>query len=144
MKRQHGGDGFLVMSSTDDEDDEDEEDEEDGVGVAVVAAIGICARDGKISHFTQESHLVLTSLGDPLESIILGRPVEQHGGTSTAMSRVRRWVNECDEHPNCSPGETLLPSRVIDVGVGTSNTHVKLYETGPQEHGKYISLRYLL
>lgn len=89
-----------------------------------------------------DPYLVLTSPGDLLESIIRGRPVEQHGGTLTAISRARKWLKECNEHPGCSPGETRLPSRVIDVGVDTNSPHVRLRETETHECGKYICLRY--
>ncbi|RSL45790.1 hypothetical protein CEP54_014128 [Fusarium duplospermum] len=103
VKRENGGDGFWVMSLTDGEQNGE---------TRLVAAIGLCVRDG-----------------DPLESIIRGRLVEQHGGTLTAISRARKWLNECNEHPSCNPGETPLPSRVIDVGVDTDSPHVKLRET---------------
>ncbi|KAI8648417.1 HET domain-containing protein [Fusarium sp. Ph1] len=116
VKRENGGDGFWVMSLTDGAEKKE---------VRLVAAIGLCVRDG-----------------DPLESIIRGRPVEQHGGTLTAISRARKWLKECNEHPSCSPGETQLPSRVIDVGVDTNSPHVKLRETEEHERGKYISLSY--
>ncbi|RSL89534.1 hypothetical protein CEP52_014868 [Fusarium oligoseptatum] len=116
VKRENGGDGFWVMTLTDGEQKGE---------TRLVAAIGLCVRDG-----------------DPLESIIRGRPVEQHGGTLTAISRARKWLNECNEHPSCSPGETPLPSRVIDVGVDTNSPHVKLRETEVHERGKYISLSY--
>ncbi|CAJ0552222.1 Ff.00g062010.m01.CDS01 [Fusarium sp. VM40] len=106
MKREKGGDGFWVMSLTDEMNE-----------VAVVAAIGFCVRDG-----------------DPLESTIRGRPVEQHGGTLTAMSRVQQWVIECDEHPSCSPGETQLPSRVIDVGVSNNSPHGLFGERPAREY----------
>lgn len=86
--------------------------------------------------------LVLTSPGDPLQSIIRGRPVEHHGGTLKAISRASDWLKECNEHPNCSPGETQLPSRVIDVGVDANSPHVRLRETETHECGKYICLRY--
>lgn len=49
MKRGKGRDGFWVMSLTDEMD-----------GVVVVAAIGLCVRDGEGFHFIQESQLVLT------------------------------------------------------------------------------------
>ncbi|KAJ3527151.1 hypothetical protein NM208_g10845 [Fusarium decemcellulare] len=82
------------------------------------------------------------ALCDPLESVIRGRPVEQQGGTSIAISRARKWLNECNEHPGCNSGETPLPSRVIDVGDNINSPYVKLRETEGRERGKYISLSY--
>ncbi|KAJ4247465.1 hypothetical protein NW762_013140 [Fusarium torreyae] len=116
VKRRDGGDGCWVMSFT---------DELRRREARLVAAIGLCVRDG-----------------DSLESIIRGRPVEKQGGTSTAISRARTWLKECDEHPNCCPDQTLLPSRVIDVGDNFNSPHVKLHETDGPEYGKYISLSY--
>ncbi|KAL7756814.1 hypothetical protein ACKLNR_013807 [Fusarium oxysporum f. sp. zingiberi] len=116
VKRGVGGDGFWVMSTTDDENKRN---------VRLVAAIGLCVEDG-----------------DPLAQIIRGRPVEQHGGTEKAISRAHDWVNECNEHSNCSPGETLLPCRVVDVGNDVNSPYAKLRETDGEERGKYISLSY--
>ncbi|KAF4962494.1 hypothetical protein FSARC_9417 [Fusarium sarcochroum] len=116
MKRMDGVDGCWVMSFTDGTRRRE---------ARLVAAIGLCVRDG-----------------DSLESVIRGRPVGKQGGTLTAISRARTWLKECDEHPNCSPGQTLLPSRVIDVGDSTNSPHVKLHETDGPEYGKYISLSY--
>ncbi|KAI1022132.1 hypothetical protein LB504_007313 [Fusarium proliferatum] len=111
-----GGDGFWVMSTTDDESKET---------VRLVAAIGLCVDDS-----------------DPFAQVIRGRPVEQYGGTSKAISRAHNWVKECDEHPKCSPGETLLPCRVVDVGDDINSSYAKLRETDGQERGRYISLSY--
>lgn len=81
-------------------------------------------------------------LGNPLAQIIRGRPVERYGGTSKAITRVHEWVTECNKHPKCSPGDTLLPGRVVDVGDDVNSPFAKLRETDGQERGKYISLRY--
>jgi len=80
--------------------------------------------------------------GDPLNPIIMGRPVEKSGDTSTAISRARKWLQNCDEHPACNPGETPLPSRLIDVGSEDSE-EVRLWEPIPEGTiGKYTSLSY--
>ncbi|CZR45181.1 uncharacterized protein FPRO_15644 [Fusarium proliferatum ET1] len=115
VKREVGGDGFWVMSTTD----------SDKRTVRLVAAIGFCVGDSS-----------------PLAQIIRGRPVEQYGGTSKAIKRVHEWVTECNKHPKCSPGDTLLPGRVVDVGDDVNSPFAKLRETDGQERGKYISLSY--
>ncbi|KPA37801.1 tol protein, partial [Fusarium langsethiae] len=117
VKRGVGGDGFWVMSFTD--------GAERKRGVTLVAAVGICVRDG-----------------DPLESVICGRPVEEQGGSLTAISRARSWVKACNEHPSCRPNQTVLPTRVIDMGNDIHNPYVKLRETGGNEHARYIALSY--
>ncbi|KAF5659690.1 hypothetical protein FDENT_13876 [Fusarium denticulatum] len=116
VKREVGGDGFWVMSTTDDTFKRN---------VRLVAAVGLCVDDG-----------------DPLAPIIGGRPVEQYGGTSKAISRVCDWVTDCSEHPKCSPGDKLLPYRVVDVGNDINSPYAKLRETDGQEYGKYMSLSY--
>lgn len=84
---------------------------------------------------------MLMFLGNPLAQLIRGRPVEQYGGTAKAITRAHDWVTECNEHPKCSPGDTLLPGRVVDVGDDINSPYAKLRETYGQERGKYISLR---
>ncbi|KAF4442098.1 hypothetical protein FACUT_2322 [Fusarium acutatum] len=116
VKREVGGDGFWVMSTTDDTYKRN---------VRLVAAIGLCVDDG-----------------DPLAPIIRGRPVEQYGGTAKAISRVCDWVTECNKHIKCSPGGKLLPYRVVDVGDDINSPYARLIETDGQQYGKYISLSY--
>ncbi|KAF5575829.1 hypothetical protein FPCIR_12968 [Fusarium pseudocircinatum] len=116
VKREVGGDGFWVMSTTDDTFKRN---------VRLVAAVGLCVDDD-----------------DPLAPIIRGRPVEQYGGTSKAISRVCDWVTDCNKHPKCSPGDKLLPYRVVDVGDEIDSPYAKLRETDGHEYGKYISLSY--
>jgi hypothetical protein len=81
-------------------------------------------------------------VGDPLQAVIRGRPVEQQRGTSTAIRRVRNWLNECDKHSECLPTEPVLPSRVIDVGNEAGNPYVSLHETRDRTVEQYVALRY--
>ncbi|CAJ0553238.1 Ff.00g117500.m01.CDS01 [Fusarium sp. VM40] len=103
VKRPAGGHGFWVMSFT---------NEVMRGEAMLVAAIGLCVRDD-----------------DPLQAVIRGRPVEQQRGTPTAIRRVRNWLDECDQHPECLPTEPILPSRVIDVGAEVGSPYVSLRET---------------
>lgn len=85
----------------------------------------------------------LTLLGDPLEGVIRGRPVERQRGTPTALGRVCNWLKDCEKHPHCSPTQTFFPTRVIDVGNEFNNPHVRLHETQKYDAGRYVALRYL-
>ncbi|KAL9093996.1 MAG: hypothetical protein Q9165_003666 [Trypethelium subeluteriae] len=125
VKRRQGGDGCWVMSFVDGESERSQSREEESREAWIVAALGICVRDG-----------------DPLDSLIAGRPVEAHGATPTAIARARKWLEECDKHPTCNPGHTFLPSRVIDVG-DVNTPDVRLWEPIPEGTiGKYVSLSY--
>ncbi|CAJ0554891.1 Ff.00g134040.m01.CDS01 [Fusarium sp. VM40] len=114
--KRPNGDGIWVMTDT---------KNAAATRVRLVAAIGLCVRND-----------------DPLKHIFRGRPVEQDGGSSVGISRVRNWVNDCNKRHNCRPQGTILPSRVIDVGDDMTSPYVKLRETGGNESGSYISLRY--
>jgi hypothetical protein len=85
---------------------------------------------------------MLIVLGDVLQSVIAGRPVEGSANSSIVIGRARKWLDECDTHHSCKPSKTLLPSRVIDVGhLGSSQ--VRLWEPVPEgTTGEYISLSY--
>jgi hypothetical protein len=54
---------------------------------------------------------------------------------------VNRWLNECVKH-QCCPGDSCLPTRVIDFGKDNASVEVRLRETGGVELAKYIALRY--
>ncbi|VTO85143.1 unnamed protein product [Fusarium graminearum] len=79
---------------------------------------------------------------DPLSSVIAGRPVEHDGESPNAISRAIGWIDECNRHSACCHHDTLLPSRVIDVGDNRSSPYVRLWETGGIETGDYIALSY--
>ncbi|CAG1992345.1 unnamed protein product [Fusarium graminearum] len=79
---------------------------------------------------------------DPLSSVIAGRPVEHDGESPNAISRAIGWIDECNRHSACCHHDTLLPSRVIDVGDNRSSPYVRLWETDGIETGDYIALSY--
>ncbi|EKJ77736.1 hypothetical protein FPSE_02234 [Fusarium pseudograminearum CS3096] len=116
ITKRPDGDGIWVLSYTD--------SDKEGL-VRLLAAIGISVRDE-----------------DPLSSVITGRPVEHDGESPTAISRAIGWTDECNRHVACCPHNTLLPSRVIDVGDNRSSPYVRLWETGGIETGAYIALSY--
>ncbi|CAF3471479.1 unnamed protein product [Fusarium graminearum] len=112
ITKRPDGDGFWVLSYTD--------NNREGL-VRLLAAIGI---------------------NDPLSSVIAGRPVEHDGESPNAISRAIGWIDECNRHSACCHHDTLLPSRVIDVGDNRSSPYVRLWETGGIETGDYIALSY--
>ncbi|UZP38276.1 hypothetical protein NXS19_006092 [Fusarium pseudograminearum] len=116
ITKRPDGDGIWVLSYTD--------SDKEGL-VRLLAAIGISVRDG-----------------DPLSSVITGRPVEHDGESPTAISGAIGWIDECNRHVACCPRDTLLPSRVIDVGDNRSSPYVRLWETSRCETGDYIALSY--
>lgn len=84
---------------------------------------------------------LLTALGDPLDKVIEGRPVEEDASSQVAFAKCRRWLKDCSNHPTCNPTVTLLPSRVIAVGdMGSPEVH--LWEPPEGTLGEYISLSY--
>ncbi|KAI3327243.1 heterokaryon incompatibility protein-domain-containing protein [Xylariaceae sp. AK1471] len=54
--------------------------------------------------------------------------------------RINQWFKECmEDHPVCSQGETILPTRVIVVGSDTGDCEPYLYET-KHDKGQYVTL----
>ncbi|KAH7208578.1 heterokaryon incompatibility protein-domain-containing protein [Fusarium oxysporum] len=122
VKPASGRDGFWVMTFTDELGFKGEVRRGEA---RLVAAIGLCVKDG-----------------DPLEGIIRGRPIEKQRGTPIALGRVCNWLKDCDKHSHCSPTETFLPTRVIDVGDEFNSPYVKLRETQKYDAGRYVALSY--
>ncbi|VTT81616.1 unnamed protein product [Fusarium fujikuroi] len=122
IKPASGRDGFWVMTFTDELGFKDEVRRREA---RLVAAIGLCVEDG-----------------DPLEGAIRGRPVERQRGTPIALGRVCNWLKDCDKHPHCSPTQTFLPTRVIDVGKELNSPYVRLLETQEHDAGRYVALSY--
>lgn len=136
VKREEGGDGCWVISFVGNV-------WKGPTGEArIVAALGICVRDGRCFSPRLLATQNVDFLGDPLESVVAGRPVEENSGSPTALGRARTWLQECDKHATCDTGDTLLPSRIIDVGVEDSQT-LRLWEPVPKGTlGKYATLSY--
>lgn len=79
---------------------------------------------------------------DPLQELINGRIVEGTPSSPTALARRRKWLQECDRHVACKPPETLLPSRIIDVG-SPDSPRVHLREPVAEGTvGNYVTLSY--
>ncbi|OAG06439.1 HET-domain-containing protein [Paraphaeosphaeria sporulosa] len=125
VKRREGGDGCWVMSFVDGDEEWTKRRKERGDEEAwIIAALGLCVRDG-----------------NPLQEVIQGRPVENDARSQVVFGRCRRWLQDCSNHPTCNPAETLLPSRVIDVGeFGSPRVH--LWEPPEDTVGQYVSLSY--
>jgi hypothetical protein len=93
--------------------------------------------EGRYKPFDRTSAHKLISTGDPLESLFIGRPVEEDPDSQTTVSRAVNWVRKCNDHPACTTELPLLPDRVIDVG--HEDGHVNLCEVKGQK-GRYMSL----
>ncbi|KAH6853137.1 heterokaryon incompatibility protein-domain-containing protein [Chaetomium sp. MPI-CAGE-AT-0009] len=76
--------------------------------------------------------------GDPAARIVPGRR-ESKDLTSEAASRIRRWLDECqDEHSSCpNRRDYPLPRRVIDL-----ESSLRLHQSSPDEKGPYATLSY--
>jgi hypothetical protein len=126
-RRQELGDGFCVFTNCEDSKD-----------FCFVAAVGICVKEG-MSSAIQYLLAVLNTIGDPLQSVYAGRPVEEDPTSPKTTAIVMKWMKQCNEHPNCTAELPPLPARVIDVGDEVKGYHMKLIET-KGETGRYISL----
>ncbi|KAI1308368.1 HET-domain-containing protein [Xylaria venustula] len=69
------------------------------------------------------------------------RPPDLYSGSESSLDVVSSFVKQCyNSHDGCSRGETLLPSRIIDVGEGGNS--IKLLEPVQGQRGLYASLSY--
>lgn len=63
--------------------------------------------------------------------------MDPSGPKTTAL--LKKWVAQCNEHPNCVTAPPSLPARVIDVGDENNGYSMKLRETN-NETGRYTCL----
>ncbi|KAI1146671.1 HET-domain-containing protein [Nemania diffusa] len=69
------------------------------------------------------------------------RPPDLYSGSESSLDVASSFVKQChDGHDGCSRDETLLPSRIIDVGEGGNS--IKLIEPVQGQQGIYASLSY--
>jgi hypothetical protein len=128
LTRRVRGDGFYVFTSCEDSKD-----------FCFVAAIGICVKEGK--PFPKYCYLYINSIGDPLGSVYVCRPIEESPMDPKATAIVKNWVEQCNRHPTCTEEPPLLPGRIIDIGSEANLGSIKLRET-EGERGRYICLSY--
>ncbi|KAJ3473215.1 hypothetical protein NLG97_g10444 [Lecanicillium saksenae] len=82
--------------------------------------------------------------GDPMASVIPGRPVK-NTVDSGLLERVARRLTDCDEvHGGCQRPVEDVPERLLDLYASTSASGdvVKLVELGPIARAKYAALSY--
>ncbi|KAH9891406.1 HET-domain-containing protein [Xylariomycetidae sp. FL2044] len=56
----------------------------------------------------------------------------------------RRWLEDCKQnHSQCtSPGPSIMPTRLLDLGDGSIGQDVRLCESLPEQKGRYAALSY--
>lgn len=73
-------------------------------------------------------------------NIQVGFPALLEGGQIN-FNLLREWVRTCDNYHDCQPKlETLLPTRVLDVGDHENSDLLRLHCSEEGERGKYIAL----
>lgn len=89
---------------------------------------------------------LLTSLDDPLAANISGRYPSSTPIDETCLSTITQWVDTCVvNHPSCTPEASKdwnMPTRVIDVGLPTSSSNVRLIATSEDQIEPWIALSY--
>ncbi|KAI0972442.1 HET-domain-containing protein [Xylaria arbuscula] len=69
------------------------------------------------------------------------RPPDLYSGSESSLDVVASFIKQCEDgHDGCSRGDSLLPSRILDVGEG--GTSIKLIEPVQGHRGIYASLSY--
>jgi Heterokaryon incompatibility protein (HET) len=66
--------------------------------------------------------------------------VSEYPGSREALNRIVKWVKDCEEHPDCQPPRSPLPTRVLDVGDGSNTGPIRLFESRDTTHERYIAL----
>lgn len=94
------------------------------------------------SYVFSHANLIITE--NPLAGIFPARPLIRDSGSSYNLDIVATWVARCTEgHKNeawdCSKTSTILPTRVLDVGI--TGGIIRLVN-GDQHQGKYATLSY--
>lgn len=112
----------------------------------------ICKRRGKgagfavlIRSLVWRAFVLLTGVSfsvdadHPLAQKYPLRPIAKFSGSSQSLDVATRWLEQCaNSHEECASGDTLFPSRVLDVG--SSGDNIKLVEPKPGSVGKYACL----
>ncbi|EPE35755.1 hypothetical protein GLAREA_05093 [Glarea lozoyensis ATCC 20868] len=93
----------------------------------------------------QTTHFRLGGLythGDSsIAQYIPGRPISEEPGSEEDFQLYEDWTQECEEnHPRCQKAETLLPTRVIDVGSPDGSQKVHLFVPEKGFKGRYLTL----
>lgn len=89
-------------------------------------------------------HHAYTPADDPAAEFVLSRPVRSIVDDQEATKQIRLWVSECESHQCGKDGgfykDTVLPTRVIDIGLDKSRPPRILETHG--SNGVYATLSY--
>ncbi|KAF4622831.1 hypothetical protein G7Y89_g14193 [Cudoniella acicularis] len=103
-------------------------------------------RDGSMLKIKDHEPPVLRICIDPGSkaapaNIQVGFPILPEAGSPIHFKLLREWLRVCDNQHSCLPGsDSLLPTRVLDVGDHMNSDSLRLYCTNGDEQGKYIAL----
>src|SRR5277367_732599 len=74
-----------------------------------------------------------------LADVIPGRLRAVDSSSPIALSKVQKWLRECDKKHTCAPQDTELPTRLLDLGEDIDSQDVILIDSHGQ-YGTYIAL----
>lgn len=136
-KRGQGGDGFWVVTKSASMPEKE---------LYIVATFGFCSENGELSADLQPGggsvvQRLTSTLDGPLALALPGRPIVGPPDDNT-LDRVAGWVKACDSHKNCLGQESVLPTRLIDLGGPGPESVVKVVETEEGTRGTYTALSY--
>ena len=83
-------------------------------------------------------------IDDAAAAFLPRRPIATDVTTDVVKLTMKSWILDCHQnHHRCYHNKTsLLPTRVIDVGIDVNAKSVKLHVSCPRETGQYVALSY--
>lgn len=81
---------------------------------------------------------------DPAAKFVIGRPIVSDVAGEFATKQAKNWIEQClAKHKVCrSQGKSMLPTRVMDLGLRSDTSSIKLHISKEKESADYSALSY--
>ncbi|KAI0433591.1 heterokaryon incompatibility protein-domain-containing protein [Xylaria sp. FL1042] len=96
----------------------------------------------KIVYRTRHGFQVFAHLGDPSSSTISNRPIARFPDSSTNLTRMVSWLNDCQEHHKCKTMLGEMPARLIEITGAPGNISLRLRQTEEVGRVAFAALSY--
>ncbi|RYP56070.1 hypothetical protein DL771_012133 [Monosporascus sp. 5C6A] len=96
----------------------------------------------KIVYRTRNGFQAFAQPEDPSSSAVSNRPINMFPGSSTSLTKVSSWLDDCQKHHECGSVPGVMPTRLIEVRGTSDNLSLRLRRTEEVGRVPYAALSY--
>ena len=96
----------------------------------------------KIIYRTRHGFQAFAQPEDPSSSTVSNRPIARYPGSSINLAKMSSWLNDCQEHHNCTTMQAIMPTRLIEITGTLETISLRLRKTEEVGRVPFAALSY--